>query len=224
MIVSGEPIGAEEAHRAGLLDELVEGDLTAAAVRSPSACWPSAGPSARSATSTTRWRRHEASRRSSPEFRESVARQTRGFRAPQRCIQAVEAAVELPFAEGLRRERELFLELVARRSPRRSATSSSPSARRRRSPTSPRTPRPRVKKAAVIGAGTMGGGIAMNFANAGIPVGGRGRREALDRASTSSARTTRRPRTGQATPADVERRMALITGPPTSGRLPTPTS
>src|SRR5205823_11349863 len=46
------------------------------------------------------------------EFRKSVARQTRGFRAPENCIKAVEAAVNLPFAEGIRRERELFVELL----------------------------------------------------------------------------------------------------------------
>src|SRR5439155_1532076 len=46
------------------------------------------------------------------EFRKSVARQTRGFRAPENCIKAVEAAVNLPFDEGLKRERELFLELL----------------------------------------------------------------------------------------------------------------
>src|SRR3989304_3603606 len=47
------------------------------------------------------------------EFRKSVARQTRGFRAPENCIKAVEAAVALPFEEGLKRERELFLELMS---------------------------------------------------------------------------------------------------------------
>src|SRR5206468_3101639 len=105
------------------------------------------------------------------EFRQSVARQTRGFRAPESCIKAVEAAVNLPFAEGIRRERELFVELL--NSPESKAQRYFFFAEREAAKipdVAADTPTKEIKKAAVIGAGTMGGGIAMNFANAGIPV------------------------------------------------------
>ena len=104
-------------------------------------------------------------------FRKSVARQTRGFRAPENCIKAVEAAVTLPFAEGLKRERELFLELMA--SPESKAQRYFFFAEREAAKiadVTAETPAKEIKKAAVLGAGTMGGGIAMNFASVGIPV------------------------------------------------------
>src|SRR2546427_24098 len=104
-------------------------------------------------------------------FRKSVARQTRGFRAPENIVKAVEAAVSLPFETGLKRERELFVELL--NSPESKAQRYFFFAEREAAkiPDVPAdTPAKEIKKAAVIGAGTMGGGIAMNFANVGIPV------------------------------------------------------
>ena len=214
MIVSGEPIGAEEAHRTGLLDELAEGDLTAAAAAFAQRVVAERRPLRKVRDLDDK----VASARGKPEifarFRESVARQTRGFRAPERCIRAVEAAVERPFGEGLRLERELFLELVA--SPESKAQRYAFFAEREAAkiPDVPAdTPVREVRKAAVIGAGTMGGGIAMNFANVGIPVtvvevG----REALDRGIGVVRRNYEATAArGRLTPTDVERRMALIT-------------
>ena len=213
MIVGGDPIGAEEAHRAGLLDELAEGDLTAAAVTLAQRVVTERRPLRKVRDLDDK----VAAARGKPEifarFRESVARQTRGFRAPERCIQAVEAAVARPFAEGLRFEREMFLELVA--SPESKAQRYVFFAEREAAkvPDVPAdTPARDVKKAAVIGAGTMGGGIAMNFANVGIPVTVvEVSREALDRGigvvrKNYEATAAR----GRLTPADVERRMGLI--------------
>jgi 3-hydroxyacyl-CoA dehydrogenase len=149
------------------------------------------------------------------EFRKSVARQTRGFRAPENCIKAVEAAVNLPFDQGLARERELFTELL--NSPESRAQRYFFFAEREAAkiPDIPAaTPTRPIKKAAVIGAGTMGGGIAMNFANAGIPVTVvEVAKDALDRGlgvvrknyETTASR-------GRITAADVEKRMGLITG------------
>jgi 3-hydroxyacyl-CoA dehydrogenase len=149
------------------------------------------------------------------EFRKSVARQTRGFRAPENCIKAVEAAVNLPFDEGLKRERELFQELMA--SPESKAQRYFFFAEREAAkiPDVPAsTPAKDIKKAAVIGAGTMGGGIAMNFANVGIPVTVvEMNREALDRGlgivrKNYEATASR----GRLTAADVEKRVGLIQG------------
>jgi 3-hydroxyacyl-CoA dehydrogenase len=214
MIVSGEPIGAEEAHRAGLLDALADGDLTAAAIELAERVLAEPQPLRKVRDLDDKVRAARGKPEIFARFRESVARQTRGFRAPERCIQAVEAAVERPFAEGLRLERELFLELVA--SPESKAQRYVFFAEREAAkvPDVPAdTPAREVRKAAVIGAGTMGGGIAMNFANAGIPVTVvEIDREALDRGlgvvrKNYEATAAR----GRLTPADVQRRMALIT-------------
>jgi 3-hydroxyacyl-CoA dehydrogenase len=213
MIVSGEPIGGEEARRAGLVDELVEGDLTAGAVAFAERVVAERRPLRKVRDLDDKI----AAARGKPEifakFRESVARQTRGFRAPERCIQAVEAAVNRPFAEGLRFEREQFLELIA--SPESKAQRYAFFAEREAAkiPDVPAdTPTREIRKAAVIGAGTMGGGIAMNFANAGISVTVvEVSREALDRGigvvrKNYEATASR----GRLTKEDVERRMGLI--------------
>jgi len=104
-------------------------------------------------------------------YRKSIARQARGLFSPWRCIECVEAAASLPFDQGLKRERELFEQCLA--SPQSKALMYFFFAEREVSkiPDVPRdTPTRPIKRAAVVGAGTMGGGIAMSFANAGIPV------------------------------------------------------
>ena len=214
MIVSGEPIGGEEARRLGLLDELVEGDLTAGAVAFAERVVAERRPLRKVRDLDEK----VAAVRGKPEifakFRESVARQTRGFRAPERCIQAIEAAVHLPFAEGIRKERELFLELLV--SPESKAQRYVFFAEREAAkiPDVPAdTPTREIRKAAVIGAGTMGGGIAMNFANVGVPVTlVEVSQTALDRGlgvvrKNYEATAAR----GRLTKDDVEKRMALIT-------------
>ena len=104
-------------------------------------------------------------------YRKEVARSARGFFAPEQIIKCVEAAVNLPYAEAVKREGELFM-----------ACMTSPHSRAQRHlffaeratakvPDVPASTKLRdIKKVAVLGGGTMGGGIAMNFANVGIPV------------------------------------------------------
>ena len=104
-------------------------------------------------------------------FRAKIATKTRGQLAPGRIIDCIEAACTRPKDEALRLEREAFIE--CRDSPQRRALVHVFFAEReaRRIPGQPADVKPLpVRRAAVIGAGTMGGGIAMNFANAGIPV------------------------------------------------------
>jgi 3-hydroxyacyl-CoA dehydrogenase len=215
MMVSGDPIGADEALSAGLIDEIAAGDLTAAGVAFAEKVVNEKRPLRMIRDLDDKL----AAARGRPEvfanFRKSIARQTRGFRAPENIVKAVEAAVNLPFDQGLKRERELFAELL---------NSSESKAQRyfffaereaAKIPDVPAdTPVKEIKKAAVIGAGTMGGGIAMNFANAGIPVAvvevGQ---EALDRGlgvvrKNYEATAAR----GRLTAADVEKRMGLIQG------------
>jgi 3-hydroxyacyl-CoA dehydrogenase len=215
MMVSGDPIRADEALASGLIDEIVQGDLTAAGVAFAEKVLAEKRPLRKIRDLDDKL----AAVRGKPEvfanFRKSVARQTRGFRAPENIVKAVEAAVALPFAEGLKRERELFLELLT--SPESKAQRYFFFAEREatRIPDVPAdTPVKDVRKAAVIGAGTMGGGIAMNFANVGIPVTVvEMNQEALDRGlgvvrKNYEATASR----GRLTAADVEKRMGLIQG------------
>ncbi|MDP6708370.1 MAG: 3-hydroxyacyl-CoA dehydrogenase NAD-binding domain-containing protein [Alphaproteobacteria bacterium] len=104
-------------------------------------------------------------------FRKSIQRSARGFKAPWACVDAVEAAATLDFEAGLAREGELFKELhdSAESAAQRHVFFSEREVAK--IPDVPRgTATKKIAKGAVIGAGTMGGGIAMNFANAGIPV------------------------------------------------------
>ncbi len=215
MIVSGEPIGGEEAHRLGLLDELVEGDLTAGAVAFAERVVAENRPLRKVREMEDRIAAARGKPEIFAEFRRSVAKQTRGFRAPESCIKAVEAAVNLPFEQGIARERELFLELLA-----------SPESRAQRyfffaereagkiPDVPPDTPAREIRTAAVIGSGTMGGGIAMCFAGAGIPVTVVDvSREALDRGLGVVRKNYEATAAkGRLTKDDVERRLGLIRG------------
>ena len=103
--------------------------------------------------------------------RNTLGAVTRNFPAPRKCVDAVAAAVSLPFEEGLRVERQLFQQLL--QTPESRALRHAFFAERAAAkiPGVPDTTPPRrVERVAVIGAGTMGGGIAMNFLNAGLPV------------------------------------------------------
>ena len=215
MIVSGDPIGADAALNHGLIDAIVDGDLTAAGVAFAEKILSERRP-------LKKIRDLEdalAAARGKPEvfadFRKSVARQTRGFRAPESCIKAVEAAVNLPFDAGLKRERELFLELMA--SPESKAQRYFFFAEREAAKipdVPPDTPAKEIKTAAVVGAGTMGGGIAMTFANVGIPVTMvEISREPLDRGLAVVRKNYEATASkGRLTAADVDKRMGLIRG------------
>ena len=215
MIVSGDPIGADAALNHGLIDAIVDGDLTAAGVAFAEKVLSERRP-------LKKIRDLEdalAAARGKPEvfadFRKSVARQTRGFRAPESCIKAVEAAVNLPFDAGLKRERELFLELMA--SPESKAQRYFFFAEREAAKipdVPPDTPAKEIKTAAVVGAGTMGGGIAMTFANVGIPVSVvEISREPLERGLAVVRKNYEATASkGRLTAADVDKRMGLIRG------------
>src|SRR5438094_188731 len=112
MIVSGDPIGADEALKVGLIDEIVDGDLAAAGVAFADKALNEKRPLKKIRDLDDKIAPARGKPEIFAEFRQSVARQTRGFRAPESCIKAVEAAVNLPFAEGIKRERELFVELL----------------------------------------------------------------------------------------------------------------
>jgi 3-hydroxyacyl-CoA dehydrogenase len=215
MITTGDFVRAPKAQALGIIDAVVEGDLLEGAVRFAEGI-------AAQGTAGRLVRTHDdklAEARAQPslftEYRAAVAKRARGQESPLRCVDAVEAAATQPFAEGLKRERAIFEELVTSTQSRalvhaffaERETSSIPDV-----PSD--TPTRPIKSAAVIGAGTMGGGIAMCFANAGIPVTVVETAEAaLDRGlgvvRGNYAGTVSRGRLDQAT---MDKRMALITG------------
>lgn len=166
-ILSGDPIGAEEANKIGILDAVADGDLVNSAA---------AFAEARVADGSPLRKTSELTVPSPPDGffadqRKKIARRARGLIAPGYCIQSVENAVTLPYAEGMTREREYFV--ACRDSPQSKAQRHVFFAEREAAkvPDVPKgTPTLPIRTAAIIGCGTMGGGIAMNFANAGIPV------------------------------------------------------
>lgn len=169
MIVSGNPIGAKAAADAGIIDGVAGDDLAADAMRFAREVVDSDMPLRKA-------RDQEADMSGLPEtffddYRKGIARKSRGYFAPEKNIQAVEAAVNLPFDEGIKRERELFMECME--NPQSAALQHVFFAERQagKVPGIPKEMQPRpLNSIGIIGAGTMGGGISMNFLNAGIPV------------------------------------------------------
>src|ERR671937_2921178 len=215
MMVTGDPIRADDALKSGLIDEIVEGDLAAAGVAFAEKVLNERRPLKKIRDLDDKLAAVRGKPEVFAEFRKSVARQTRGFKAPENIIKAVEAAVNLPFDAGLKRERELFVELL--NSPESKAQRYFFFAEREAAkiPDVPAdTPTKEIRKAAVIGAGTMGGGIAMNFANVGIPVTVvELAQEALDRGLGVVRKNYEATAAkGRLTKDDVEKRMGLITG------------
>jgi 3-hydroxyacyl-CoA dehydrogenase len=215
MIVSGEMVPATKARDLGAIDEITDGDLTKAAVEFARKKAAAGGKHPRLRDKDDK----VAATRANPQkFEETAAGLTsrvRGLRAPIACIEAVRASFQLPIDEGLKRERQLFEELVTGDQSKAQRYIFFAERDAAKVADLPKDVKPRdVKTAAVIGAGTMGGGIAMCFANAGIPVtlvetG----QEALDRGlgiiKKNYENTARR---GGLSPGDLEKRVGLITG------------
>ncbi len=210
IMTTGEPIGAEEASRLGLVDEVATGDLLAAA---------KAHALSLAAAGAPRPLRDRTDALGPREAFEQAAGAIlkRGGDNPSvaACADAVRAAFEKPFAEGLALERAHFVRL--RDDPRSKAMRHAFFAERAaaRIPGQPKDAGPRpVARAAVIGGGTMGGGIAMCFANAGIPVtlietGEDALRAGLARVAGNYDTSVRR---GSLTQERRDVRMALIEG------------
>ena len=168
MIVSGNPIRARKAVEVGVVDAIVD-ELQAGAVAFAAAKAKAGGPHPVISADDSKVKGTDP--KLFEDFRKSIEKRARGFFAPWRCIDCIEAACTLPFAEGMKRERELFEQCM--NSPQRKGQIHAFFAEREvaKIPDVPKdTPVQPIASAGVIGAGTMGGGIAMNFANAGIPV------------------------------------------------------
>lgn len=166
-IVSGKPMTAAQLESLGVVDKVVSGDLRAQALAYARQLVADQAPPRRISELSVASAGADVFR----DFEQSIARRKRGFLAPFHCIKAVQAATELDFEAGMKRERELFTELL--NSPQSAAQRHVFFAEREvaKIPGIARdTPRREIRRVGIIGAGTMGGGIAMNFLSAGIPV------------------------------------------------------
>src|SRR5467141_3921493 len=212
MMTSGNPIAAERAKLLGLVDEIAEGDLLESALLFLARLLKESRP-------RRRIRDMQAKVDGDPkaffaQAREQVAREWKGYPAPLEIVACAEAAATRPFDEGRKFERERFAHLVNTTESKALRHMFFAERQTTRIPGVPEdTPVREIRKAAVVGAGTMGGGIAMCFANAGIPVTVvEMKQEALDRGlssiRTNYAGTVAKGRLKQ---EEMERRMSLIT-------------
>jgi 3-hydroxyacyl-CoA dehydrogenase len=169
MCVDGNPIKAKDALAAGIVDKLIEGDLLAGAVAFAREVSGKPAPKTRE-----RNEKLGTAEQNAPIFaaaRDAARKKARGLMAPIAAIDAVEAATKLPFEQGVEFERKLFTECLFSDQSKALIHVFFGERQVAKIPDVPKdTPIIPVNTAAVIGAGTMGGGIAMNFANAGIPV------------------------------------------------------
>jgi 3-hydroxyacyl-CoA dehydrogenase len=212
MCVSGKPIKAPEALRIGLIDRIIEGDLRKGAIAF------ALEMTGNKSHPRTRDRRDKLG---TPEAnapiliagREQAAKIRRNMKAPLAVIDAIDAAATLPWEQGIAKEREIADSCLA--SDQALALMHAFFAERgvtKIPDISKETPMIEVRKAAIIGAGTMGGGIAMVLANAGIPVILRDTDQAaLDRGMAAIRKNyDASVKRGRFTPEVVEQRIALI--------------
>lgn len=165
MCAFGEPVPAGEALRCGIVDRIIDGDLLAGAVAFAREIADRPAPKTRD----------RADKLSEPfdfaALRDAARKRMRGQEAPLAAVDAVEAATRLPFEEGVRFEQDIFQKCLFSAQSKamihaffgERTVSKVPGIGKEAAPLP-------VAKAAIIGAGTMGGGIAMVYANAGIPV------------------------------------------------------
>ena len=170
MVTSGSMISAKEAFDVGLIDRIAEGELVQHAVALAEEV-KDIRPLPKSSERDDKLAEARANPSIFDEFRKANARKFRGFEAPEANIKAVEAAVAKPYAEGVIDERNLFMGLMSGTQSRAQQYFFFAERKAAKIENIPEETQPRsIKKVGVIGAGTMGGGISMNFLSAGIPV------------------------------------------------------
>ena len=167
LMTSGVPIAAGQAAALGLIDRIIEGNLREGALAYVEELLDSGATPRRSSEQTV----PDFDASIFDSFRSTLAKKARGQRAPLAIVDCVEAATTMPFVDGLAYERDRFFELL---NGEQSAALRHFFFAERQAPKvdglAKDTPTREVASVAIIGGGTMGGGIAMSFANAGIPV------------------------------------------------------
>ncbi|MBA4340552.1 MAG: 3-hydroxyacyl-CoA dehydrogenase [Methylibium sp.] len=212
MIVSGEPVNSEmlaQVPGQQLFQKIVEGDLLEGAI-----AYANEVADKRPLPKVRELKARHANPEAFFQFaRNMVGGMSRNFPAPLRCLEAVAASVNMKFDEGMKAEREGFAALMM--TPESKALRHAFFAERAASkigdvPDS--TPQREIRRVGVIGAGTMGGGISMNFLNAGIPVTIlETKQEALDRGvATIKKNYEAQVKKGKLKEDKYQQRMALL--------------
>ncbi|HKW97568.1 MAG TPA: 3-hydroxyacyl-CoA dehydrogenase NAD-binding domain-containing protein [Bryobacteraceae bacterium] len=213
MCTLGQHVAAQRALAEGILDRIVEGDLLTGAIAFALEKAASTG------VLKSRERKFKIADRAAAlhacaAARESLKKTARGAHAPYAAVEAIEAGIERGFDSGSQRETEIFADCVLSTESRAMVKLFFAEREISKIPDIPKdTPVIEIRSAAVVGAGTMGGGIAMNYANAGIPVLLKEvSQEALDRGfSTIRKNYQSTVNKGRMTAAQFDRTMALIT-------------
>src|SRR5579884_4230077 len=210
MCAFGEPVKAAEAVELGIADRLIEGDLLSGAIAFAREIANQPAPRTRERNAKL----HDASSAIFDQARRHASKVRRGQTAPLAAIEAVHAATQLDFEKGCAREAELFNECLFSNQAKALIHVFFGERTVSKIPGIPKEIKPgEIQRAAVIGAGTMGGGIAMTYANAGIPVIVKDTTEealhhGLETIRNNYARTVSR---GRLTQAAMDQRLALIT-------------
>jgi len=211
MCAFGEPITAQDALNSGLVDSIIEGDLLQGALAFAQKV--AGQPIVKTRDRNAKLSQAEATA-SFAQIRDTAQKTKRGQRSPLAAVDAVEAATHLPFDEGCKREAELFNEcLFATESKALIHIFFGERTVAKIPGISKDVKLYDIQRAAIVGAGTMGGGIAMNFANAGIPVIVKETaQDALDRGiSTIRKNYATTVSKGRLTQQAMDQRMSLIT-------------
>ena len=210
LMVSGEFVPAKNALMLGIIDEIVDDELIDGAIAFAERIVAEGRPLRKIRDETA----NAPADGFFETFEESIAKRARGQLAPYKIIECAKAAVELPFEEGVERERELFRECLKSDQSKGLMNLFFGERTCTKIPDVPRdTPAQKISTAAVLGAGTMGGGITMNFVNVGIPVTVlEMNQEALDRGleiiRTNYVNTVKKGRLSQ---DQMDQRLSLIT-------------
>ena len=214
MVVTGDPIGAAEALKNGLIEEIVEGPASGAEAFMRNAI-AEKRPLRKLRDDDSKLAAARADRKIFTDAAAAANKKNRGMDAPLACAEAVSWTLDVPFDEALKKERESFVKLVSgdqSKAQRYAFFAEREAAKVSGIPDGTKA-RP-VERVAVLGAGTMGGGIAMSFVNAGIPVtiietG----EEPLNRGLGIIRKNYEATAARGGMPADaVEKRMSLLTG------------
>lgn len=214
VILSGTPFGAREAREWGVVDELAEeGKLRQSAIAYAKRLIAEKAPLKKVRDRSDKIEPARGHAEIFEAVRKANARKFRGFEAWEKAIESVKNAVDLPFDEGMAKERAIFSQLVAStqsKAQRYVFFAERQAAKVADIPAN--TPSRRIAKVGVIGAGTMGGGISMNFLSAGIPVTiVETSKEALDRGVSIMRRNyANTAEKGRMTLAEVEERMGRL--------------
>ena len=213
VMISGAPMPADVAHKRGAIDEIIDGDLLDGA-EAYARRLLSEGAAPRRISEIV------IDPASLPDgffadYRRDMARKTRGFFAPEQIVKCVEAAVSQPYSESVLRENELFMECMASTHSKAQRHLFFADREISKIPDVPKdTPVRALETVAIVGGGTMGGGIAMNFVNVGIPVLLKEiNQEALDRGlNIIRGNYEVVVKKGRMTEAQIEKNMSMING------------